>query len=90
MITFVSVHHALRAEKVLAAAGIAVAAAPTPREVSLSCGQCLLFAAADEAAVLAALATAKVRWSRLFSRDAGRRVYELLQEYQSPVPGGSQ
>nr|WP_232199122.1 DUF3343 domain-containing protein [Thermosinus carboxydivorans] len=87
--TFDSVHHALRAEKVLTAAGIAAAAAPTPREVSLSCGQCLLFAAADEAAVLATLAAAKVRWSRLFSRDAGRRVYELLHEYKSSVAGGS-
>ncbi|WP_371381824.1 DUF3343 domain-containing protein [Sporomusa aerivorans] len=45
LISFESVHQAVKAEKVLDRQGIAVAALPTPREIAISCGQCLLFVA---------------------------------------------
>ena len=78
LLSFASVHHALRAEKLLAAAGIRLAAVPTPREVDISCGQCLLFAAIHEQAVLELLAANRVRWAKLFRRDGVKKIYEKL------------
>ena len=80
ILTFRSVHDAIRAERLLAAAGLQVEAAPTPREISLSCGQSLLFTAADEAAALAVLAGQDARWHKLYRRQAAARVYELIQQ----------
>ena len=82
MITFVSVHQIMRAEKLLADAGIKVLAIPTPREIDVSCGQCLLFDADFEAKVFRVLEEAKVQWSKLFSRDGKQRIYEKLREYK--------
>jgi hypothetical protein len=81
LISFASVHHAIKAERLLAEAGIIVTALPTPREISISCGQCLLLAAKDQEQTLAVLAQAGVLWSKLYSRDQQQRVYELLAEY---------
>jgi len=81
LVSFASVHHGLRAEKLLAAAGIEAAAAPTPREVDISCGQCLLFAGKDEQRVLALLETNNVRWSKLFNRDGRSKIYDLIRMY---------
>lgn len=61
VITFPSVHNALRAEKVLKAAGIAVALIPVPRELSGSCeGLAARLAGADVAGAAAALTAAGV------------------------------
>ena len=79
LISFASVHQAIKAETLLARAGLAVTPLPTPREISVSCGQCLLFAAKDQNQVLAILELHGVVWSKLFSREL--RVYELLCEY---------
>jgi hypothetical protein len=81
LISFASVHHAIKAEKLLTEAGVAVTALPTPREISISCGQCLLLAAKDQQQALAVLVQADVLWSKLYSRDQKQRVYELLSEY---------
>ncbi|MDF2568798.1 MAG: hypothetical protein K0R55_402 [Sporomusa sp.] len=57
---------------------------PTPREIDISCGQCLLFSAKQQTALLSQLAVAKVRWSKLFSRTLigdGVYVYEKIAEY---------
>lgn len=77
-----SVHHAIRAEKLLMQAGIKVIALPTPREIDISCGQCLLFLAADQNAVLDTLQQGLVKWSKLFRRNAEMRVYEELADYK--------
>ncbi|MBP7764213.1 MAG: DUF3343 domain-containing protein [Deltaproteobacteria bacterium] len=42
-----SVSHALRAEKILKAAGIRCKLIPVPRQLSSDCGVCLRIAAAD-------------------------------------------
>jgi hypothetical protein len=81
VLTFRSVHDAMRAEKLFEAVGLPVIAAPTPREISLSCGQSLLLTAADEAAAMDALAGAGASWQKLYRREAAARVYELLREY---------
>lgn len=80
LLSFDSVHHALRAEKLLTAEGIVVAAVPTPREVDISCGQCLLFAAAHEQIVLKLLAAHRIRWAKLFCRNYGAKLYTKLVE----------
>ena len=73
----------MKAEKVLDRQGIAVAALPTPREIAISCGQCLLFAAGQQEEILKLLAAAHVRWSKLFSRTRVETVYiyEKITEY---------
>lgn len=54
---------ALRAEKVLKRAGLAVKLVPTPREFSSDCGIALQFAWAECARVQALLAQARVEWA---------------------------
>ena len=82
--SFASVHHALKAEKVMLEAGISVMPLPTPREISASCGQCLLFSSADQEKALRLLATETILWSKLYSHDQ-RKVYELLTDYRRDV-----
>jgi len=82
LISFASVHHAIRAERLLTEAAIKVMALPTPREISISCGQCLLFNAESQEEALAILKKADVLWSKLFSRDASGKVYEKLADYK--------
>jgi len=79
LLSFASVHHAIRAEKLLLAAGIIVAPVPVPREIDISCGQCLLFVAADQHRVLIILQDHQVQWSKLFTRNIQARVYEELE-----------
>jgi hypothetical protein len=85
LLSFDSIHHAIKAERLLRTANIAATAVPTPREISISCGQCLLFAAGDEEALLAILQTSQVRWSKLFCRDVVRRLYEKIANYGGSV-----
>ena len=61
---------------------VAVQMLPIPREIDLSCGQCLTFSAGDEAKVLAILLENQVRWLTLFRRDGAQRVYEKLKEFE--------
>lgn len=82
LISFLSIHHAMRAEKVLQQAGCSVLQVPTPREVTISCGQCLLFSKADQNSILEVLAREGIAWSKLFSRNSLDRVYEKIKEYE--------
>lgn len=81
LVVFTSVHDALRAAKILTAAGIAFIEIPTPREIDLSCGQSILITAAEEEAALEALEGVQARWARLYSRDGSHKIYEKLKEY---------
>lgn len=81
LVSFDSVYYAIRAEKVLLQAGIDVVALPTPREIDISCGQCLLFTAVDQAMILALLQRQLIRWSKLFSRNSRQRRYEQLADF---------
>lgn len=47
--TFVSVHHLMRAEKVLKDQAIKCDVIPTPRAISTSCGLCIVVSASDAA-----------------------------------------
>ena len=55
VVLFHSSSHALRAEKVLQAAGISIKMIPTPRQLSSDCGMSLRFERADEERVARAL-----------------------------------
>ena len=79
LVSFSSVHHEIRAEKLLLAAGISVIALPTPREIDISCGQCLLFKAVDQHNLVKILHDHHVQWSKLFKRNAHDRVYEEIE-----------
>jgi len=79
LLSFASVHHAIRAEKLLLAVGIVVAPVPVPREIGISCGQCLLFMATDQPQALITLQDHQVQWSKLFKRMIQDRVYEELE-----------
>jgi len=81
LVVFTSIHDAMRAAKLLTAAGIAFVEIPTPREIDLSCGQSILLTAAEEEAALSALKDGLARWARLYSRDGLNRIYEKLKEY---------
>ncbi|MDT8903321.1 DUF3343 domain-containing protein [Anaeroselena agilis] len=80
LFTFISVHDAVRAEHLLAGAGLETIARPTPREIDLSCGQSLLLKGADQAAALEVLAANAARWSLLYRRLSDR-VWEKIREY---------
>jgi len=79
LMSFASVHHEIRAEKLLLVAGITVMALPTPREIDISCGQCLLFEAGDQKKVVKTLHDHHVQWSKLFIRNIHDRVYEEIE-----------
>jgi Protein of unknown function (DUF3343) len=51
LFTFVSVHHALKAEKILRDKGLELDIIPTPRSISASCGMSIVLA--TEVAALA-------------------------------------
>ncbi|VBB07518.1 Hypothetical protein LUCI_2767 [Lucifera butyrica] len=82
LLTFDSVHQAIKAEQLLIQTGCDVMVIPTPREIDVSCGQCLLFSSADESRIRKAIEKGQVRWSKLFRRDGNNRVYELLADYE--------
>lgn len=82
LLSLPSVHHAIRAEKLLEAAGMQIVAMPTPREINISCGQCLLFKADSQAEVMEILHNNKVTWSKLFYRNAAQRLYEELASFR--------
>lgn len=61
VILFHSTSYALRAEKVLAQAGIASKLVPVPRHLSSDCGVCIQIARAGQEAALDALEAARVQ-----------------------------
>ena len=82
LVSFDSVHQAIRAEQLLEAAGVDIQIVPTPREIDLSCGQSMLFHVQDQPEVLSLLTRNQVRWAKMFSRSGGGRVYEKLTNFE--------
>lgn len=67
IVTFASVHQALRAEKVLREQGIPISVINTPREVSSDCGISLSFAEMLEPRVIKALQARAVQYRGVYS-----------------------
>lgn len=78
LITFSSVHQAIAAERSLRTVQIAHAPLPTPREISVSCGQSIAIRRETLDQVLQCLMDAKICWSKVFSRDSRLRSYEQI------------
>jgi hypothetical protein len=60
VVLFHSTAHAIRAEKVLQQAGVAIKMIPTPRQISSDCGMALRFEQADKEQVVVALREKRV------------------------------
>lgn len=66
IVTFPSVHQALKAEKVLRSAGISIDAINTPRHLSKDCGISLRFAEMDEPQVVTLLSVNTVNYAGIY------------------------
>lgn len=82
LVSFVSVHQAVLAEEALNEAGISVLLVPTPRDLSISCGMCLLFSQSTQGTVFGIFAKQHILWSKYYSCQADKRLYEKLGEYK--------
>jgi hypothetical protein len=78
LITFQSVHQVICVEKLLQQENIAYEVIPTPREISLSCGQCLVIEAAQVKQVKTLLVQEAIRGWKLFRAERNRRIYEEI------------
>jgi len=72
ILTFESVHQALRAEKVLLEAGFSVIVLPVPREISSDCGIAIKFSCEEEMRVKTVLEEQKVRIEGIHQLGGGR------------------
>lgn len=78
LIVFDSVHQAIRAEQLLLKAGLQVELMPTPREISISCGQSLSLRPDDFDIAREILVREKVAFRGIYSVQPVHRVYEML------------
>lgn len=77
ILTFLSVHHAIRAEVLLQRKGIDTILVPTPREIDVSCGQCLLFSAVHTDEIFALLEEKELQWSKFFACPKPNEYYRM-------------
>lgn len=70
IVTFPSVHHALKAEKLLREKNIPAAAINTPRHISSDCGICLRFEEDLELAVKKALQEGGVEYQGIYALES--------------------
>jgi len=79
-----SVHQAIKAERVLLKVGVKAKFRPTPRELSVSCGQSLIFATVDQEQIIELFAANSVVWNNLFALtgEEGVKQYERIGNYE--------
>jgi len=80
IIVFESIHQAIRAEKMLKNTRIKYEMAPTPREISASCGQSITFDAENLSVLQRLLEEESISFQGIFSVDAQCRVYEIIHK----------
>jgi hypothetical protein len=83
-----SVQHALKAEKLLKSSGIRVIMIPTPREIALSCGQCLLFSSDRQEECLILLQSGNIHWTALYRREAAQAVNTTIRWHYEKLTEG--
>lgn len=88
LIVFDSVHHAIRAERLLLQSGIAAEMIPTPREISASCGQSVAFEDGDDGTVRQLLEQEALSFKGIYAADPKRRRYDRI--YHKGHPGGDE
>ena len=84
LVAFDSVHQAIRAERLLLKAGVAVELVPTPREISASCGQSLQFSEDAAEPVRELLERERIGFRGIYARVPGQRIYEQLAAGPTP------
>lgn len=85
LLVFDSVHQAIRAERMLRSKGIVLDMAPTPREITASCGQSIAIWSENETLVRRMLEVEKVPYRSIYAVDADRGVYEMLSQEGAPT-----
>ncbi len=65
LVLFESVHHALRAEKILKNAGIPYKLIPVPKHISSDCGICVRFMQKDKAEMEQAFRESNVQFMKI-------------------------
>lgn len=80
LLSFQSVHEAIRAQDVYEKAGLPVKGVPTPRDIDISCGVCLLYFSKDEQQILSLAQEKDIEWSFCYDRSAVEGRYTLLQK----------
>ena len=78
LIVFESIHQALRAEKLLNKAGLRVELIPTPREISVSCGQSIALPATELSVASAIISREIISFRGIYAADFSQRIFEKL------------
>lgn len=82
LLSFQSVHEAIRAQAIYEEAGLPVKGVPTPRDIDISCGVCLLYYSKDEQQILSLAQDQEIEWSFCYDRSAAENRYTLLNKRQ--------
>ncbi|MFH1736928.1 MAG: DUF3343 domain-containing protein [Actinomycetota bacterium] len=69
ILTFDSVHHALKAERVLRGAGFDIVAVNVPRRLSSDCGVALEFDAAIETQIIEVMTKDKIAYKGIYNES---------------------
>jgi hypothetical protein len=80
LVVFESVHQALSAEKLLKNAKMSFELIPTPRGISVSCGQSIALMAAELEKANKILSQGKVVYKAIYAANFQQRRYEKLSE----------
>jgi len=84
LITFQSIHQAIKAERIVLQALVKAKFRPTPRELSVSCGLSMIFSAAEQEPFINLFMANGVVWNNLFAltREEGAKKYERIGNYE--------
>ena len=83
VIVFESIYQAIRAEKTLQGQGMAIEMIPTPREISISCGQSIEVLPEDGEVAEEILRESGVQIKAVYLRDKERRGFERMDRKNS-------
>ncbi len=78
LIAFDSIHQALRAEKEFLKAGLKFELAPTPREISASCGQSIVLSETVLPLAITIISREIIKYRGVYVADFARRIFEKL------------
>lgn len=78
LIVFESVHQAIHAEKLLQQHGVELEMIPTPREISVSCGQSIALSGCSLNAAIAILQKNRLLFLGVYQMRKKERIFERL------------
>ena len=82
LFTFASVHQAIKADELLAVLGVEFTVLPTPQEIDVSCGLCIVVEEEAANRIEAVFVDKRIVWKKQFSYNSinGVKIYEKLAE----------